>query len=293
MTFDLEKSRQQLTRKLEALRKKEFIPDTLLAVVSRTAELQLEARHETRVVLPEILASADAHAQGAPLLPRAHFPYDRSVTAKTFGQLLALLSGGGGAMADGAATLHAALESQEFELEQACRALLEDDQLFFADWSARIPKAPSTVRFLALGSLAPSLMAASHLLVVRHSTQDTWAHGHCPHCGSMPLIAALRGKEGMRYLTCSLCRHEYRAVRMQCPFCGEEDHNKLEYFKADGEPGFAVHVCRGCHCYLKSADFRELDRVSIPVLDDLESLALDILAREQGFVRPTQSAWGF
>jgi FdhE protein len=36
-----------------------------------------------------------------------------------------------------------------------------------------------------------------------------------------------------------------------------------------------------------------MDRQSVPVLDDLESLALDILAREQGFVRPTQSAWGF
>ncbi|MFV0422441.1 formate dehydrogenase accessory protein FdhE [Oleidesulfovibrio sp.] len=293
MSFDLDKERSRLERKLEALRKKEFIPAPLLEIVARTAELQLEARGKVQVSLPDQIAPADAHAQGASLLPREQFPYDKAVTAETFGKLLALMAQSGGSMAEGATSLHKALEAREFSLEEACDALLQDDQLFFADWGARMPEAPSFVRYLVQGSLVPSLMAVSDLLAERRDTETVWSHGHCPHCGSMPLVASLRNKEGFRYLTCSLCRHEYRAKRLQCPFCGEEDHSKLEYFKAEGEAGFEVHVCRSCHCYLKVADFRELDRLSIPVLDDLESLALDILAREQGFVRPTQSAWGF
>jgi FdhE protein len=54
-----------------------------------------------------------------------------------------------------------------------------------------------------------------------------------------------------------------------------------------------VDVCAACRRYVKAADFRALDKVSVPVLDDLESLALDILAREAGFERPVLSAWGF
>ncbi|ABB37507.1 formate dehydrogenase accessory protein [Oleidesulfovibrio alaskensis G20] len=293
MNFDLEKERRGLDRKLEALRKKEFIPAALLDIVARTAQLQLEARAKVQVTLPAGLTAADTHAQGAPLLPREHFPYDKAVTAETFGKLLALMAASGGSMAAGAQALHKALEAREFSLEEACSALLQDDQLFFADWSARMPEAPSFVRFLVQGSMVPSLMAVSDLLAQQRDTASVWAHGHCPHCGSMPLVASLKQKEGFRYLTCSLCRHEYRAKRLQCPFCGEDDHKKLEYFKAEGEPGFEVHVCRSCHCYLKTSDFRDMDRQSVPVLDDLESLALDILAREQGFVRPTQSAWGF
>ena len=39
--------------------------------------------------------------------------------------------------------------------------------------------------------------------------------------------------------------------------------------------------------------FRQLDRPSLPLLDDLESIALDIRAQNQGLARPVLSAWGF
>jgi FdhE protein len=41
------------------------------------------------------------------------------------------------------------------------------------------------------------------------------------------------------------------------------------------------------------ADFRKLDKASLPPWDDLESLSLDILAAKEGYQRSTLSGWGF
>ncbi|GFM36736.1 formate dehydrogenase accessory protein FdhE [Desulfovibrio psychrotolerans] len=293
MKFELEKEQKQLERKLTSLRKKDFLPAALLDIVSDTAALQLASRAAVSVQLPEHLATPDAHVQGLPLLPREQFPYDAKQTAILFGKLLALMEASGGPLAQSAVIVRKALEDGSFQLADACTAFLHDSSEFFADWAARLPDAPSLVRFLVQGSITPSLQATGLLLAELHNNDEPWAFGHCPCCGSMPIMASLHEKEGFRHLTCSFCRAEYRAKRLQCAFCGEEDHKKLEYFKAEGETGFEVHVCRTCNCYIKTTDFRELDAVSIPVLDDLESLTLDILAREQGLSRPTLSAWGF
>lgn len=293
MQFDASQELDRLERKLKALRQKEYIPDALLEIVARTAAIQLESRAAVKVSLPAGITAAEAHLQGAPLLERDAFPYDREQAAHVFGRLLSMMRGAGGQLAAGAEQVRAAMETGELKLDDAFAAILRDDQAWQTAWAERMPDAPSLVRFLALGSIAPSLEAISVLLAGRRDTQSVWQHGHCPHCGSAPLISRLIGKEGARHHTCSFCRHEYRAARIQCPFCLETASDKLEYFSAEGEPGFQVHVCRSCDSYIKTVDFREFDRVSIPVLDDLESLTLDILARQQGFERPTPSAWGF
>ena len=77
------------------------------------------------------------------------------------------------------------------------------------------------------------------------------------------------------------------------PFCLEEDAKKLDYFTAENEPGYQVHVCRSCKSYIKITDFREFfGRESIPALDDLESLPLDIAAQNEDFHRVAPSEWG-
>ncbi|WP_394699668.1 formate dehydrogenase accessory protein FdhE [uncultured Pseudodesulfovibrio sp.] len=111
--------------------------------------------------------------------------------------------------------------------------------------------------------------------------------GTCPICGSLPLISSLKEKEGFRHATCSFCRHEYRIKRIACPVCGEDDQKKLTFFTVDEEPGFRVDVCESCKTYIKTIDFRNLDRIAVPVLDDLDSLALDYVAAGQGYKRAT------
>ncbi|WP_027361699.1 formate dehydrogenase accessory protein FdhE [Halodesulfovibrio aestuarii] len=293
MEFNLELETKRLERKLTHIAEKGFLPQALLQIVSNTAVLQLASRAKISVQPLQPQVTSGMHIQGAPLVTRAAFTYDPKETAILFGKLLAMLDNAEEPLASSAVKLRNAIENKELSIQEACDAFIADDNMFFADWAARIPESPSLVRFLAQGSLTPSLQVQTDLLKEHRNDDEPWPYGHCPHCGSQPLIASLKEKEGFKHLTCSFCRLEYRAKRLQCAFCGEEDHNKLEYFKADGEPGYEVHVCKTCSCYIKVSDFRELDRVSIPVLDDLESLTLDILARKQGYARPTLSAWGF
>jgi formate dehydrogenase maturation protein FdhE len=45
-----------------------------------------------------------------------------------------------------------------------------------------------------------------------------------------------------------------------------------------------IEVCETCHRYLKSID-QTLDARSIPEVDDLLSLAMDVWALEEGYTR--------
>jgi FdhE protein len=112
--------------------------------------------------------------------------------------------------------------------------------------------------------------------------------GGCPFCAAPPWIAARRsGPEtdgARRFLGCSLCGGEWPVNRVRCPSCGEENPARLPSFQTDAHPRVRIEGCETCHRYLKSIDLTE-DARSIPEVDDLVSLALDLWAGEQGFRR--------
>lgn len=296
MTAASEASLRLLEKQLAALRGRPWLPPELLRLVELTTRLQWEAGRTLKVPEPTeaLLAAPDAHRRGAPLLSPEHFPYDKDNALGLWQALLESLHSLPGSLVEAARSLEEALSQKLLKPEEAFAAFLRDDRAFFEDWRERLPLAPALPRFLARAALTPSLAAASTFLAPRHATDDVWEHGHCPHCGHPPFIGQLRGKEGARRHTCSFCGTTWRAARLQCPFCLEKDTDKLRFFSADNAPGYQVHVCEQCKSYIKLADMREKgDTPSVPELDDLASLDLDILARRQGYARSTPSAWGF
>jgi len=303
MKFVYARERKALAEKLASLRGRDWIPDELLDLVGRTSQAQLQACASMATApftLPEDKVAPDtAHCQGAPLLSPEHIPLPGRRGALVFRKILDMLRERGDSLGTSAETVHRALAAKpgtegSMRPAQAFEALLKNDTAFFEHWAGCLPAAPALPRFLALSSLAPSFTRLHAALANRLRTNDIWPHGHCPLCGNPPLIGKLAGKEGFRRHSCSLCRLEYRVPRLGCPFCHEQNSGKLGVFTADSQPGYAVYVCRTCKSYIKLADFREYaGRVSLPVLDDLESLPLDMLAQQQGFTRLTLSAWGF
>lgn len=298
---------EQLEIKLRALKEKEYIPNALLELVARTALLQREAVKRVEVTLPEKdIACAEDHEEGDPLLERKSFPYDKTVTAQVFGALLGMFCAAGGDLGTAAATLRGHMEEGEISIDATCMAVLRDDEGFFERWAERLPQAPSMIRFLALSSLMPSVENVVKQLATRHKHGDLWPYGHCPICGSEPLMGrVVPCAEGdtdsedhaeactQREDTCSFCRHTYVAAEEQCPFCLHRGPDAISVYTADNAPTWHLHVCTACNAYLKVVDYTEEGSVSIPVLDDLETLALDILARQQNLKRPTPSGWGF
>lgn len=291
--FDtVEKEAEIAKRKMAALRKKTHIPAQLLDLVAQVQDVQNQARATAAVedAPAGALASVDQVIQGAPLLARELFRYDHGQAVRLFGDFTDMLTSMGGPMAQAAGVVR---DEGETLLRKAFEAFLKPDDSIFIEFAERTSQAPRALSFLVQSSMTPSIMALAGSISKTLPQGRTWEQGTCPICGSLPFHSALTGKEGVRSNSCSFCRACYRSVRLQCPYCQERDAAKLPFFSADEEPGYRVDVCLTCKGYIKTTDFRDFDRPSLAALDDLESLALDILAVKRGFIRPTPSAWGF
>ncbi len=284
---------ERLQAGLDRIRGKECLPSDLLDLLGVVAHEQAVAQTEAKVDLPDALAPADEVVQGRALVDRECFPFDLEQSTNLLGTFLSVAKKAGDPLAAAADLIDTACSANELDIADLFSRVLGDDADYFNTWAKRMPDAPQALYFLAYAAMSPSLAAAAKLLAKSLPEAKSWQAGTCPVCGSLPLISRLRDKEGVRFATCSFCRHEYRVRRLACIVCGESDLSKLTYFTVDEEPGFRVEVCASCKTYVKTIDFRKLDRTALPQFDDLDSLALDFVAREQGYMRPTLSAWGF
>lgn len=115
---------------------------------------------------------------------------------------------------------------------------------------------------------------------------DRAPHAHCPVCGGAPVVGVLReeGHGARRRLVCGLCFTEWDYLRLMCVKCGEQRFEALPVFSAEQFPHARIDACDTCRRYLKTIDATR-DGHAIPVVDDLATLALDLWAREQGYVR--------
>lgn len=114
-----------------------------------------------------------------------------------------------------------------------------------------------------------------------------WLFGHCPFCAARPLLGEVRGLEQMRRLRCGRCGADWRGEWLRCVFCGENDHMRLGSLVPEGRttPGRA-DACSACGGYLKVLNTLTPIPVFDLLLSDLETVELDLAARQRGFTRP-------
>lgn len=288
-----EKAQNLLTKRIAACRDKGALPVELIDLVGQVYSLQLAARDQAQVKLPDDLPDPLQRTQGISLVERNSFPVDRVQALELFSKLKDVVSAISAPLATACAIISTAIADKTLDLDAAMQAYLRHDEAFFTTWAERTPVTPRMLPMLIQAALTPSIERAAELLSTMLDPEATWPHGHCPVCGSLPIMSELRDKEGFRFHICGFCHAEYRASRLQCPFCLETDAAKLEFYEAKEEPGFRINACRNCNMYIKVTDFRNMDRKSLPLFDDLDSLSLDVLARAKKLKRPNLSAWGF
>ena len=115
--------------------------------------------------------------------------------------------------------------------------------------------------------------------------------GVCPVCGGPPtssLIVSWEHANGARFCSCSLCATLWHYVRIRCTACGST--KGISYQELEGGQDGAVkgECCRECRSFSKvmqQAKHPELD----PVADDVATLALDMLLKEDDFRRSGQN----
>ncbi len=112
--------------------------------------------------------------------------------------------------------------------------------------------------------------------------------GRCPTCAAPAGLGVLRRDDGARRLMCSLCGEEWLAPRLMCAFCGLREQSKLATLCVSEKDPRWVEVCDGCRRYLKTVDERLLpdDYCLVLRAEDARTLHLDMMAENEGYVRP-------
>lgn len=145
--------------------------------------------------------------------------------------------------------------------------------------------------FLACQAAAPFLESYARAFGGL-ADDSTWLMGFCPVCGGEPLIARLAKETGKKTLLCHLCRTEWGFKRLECPFCGCDEQEKLRFFYDEKDRTCRVDVCDNCKTYLKAVDARETQKDVALFVSNLATLHLDVVAKHEGFQRETNRLFG-
>jgi FdhE protein len=120
------------------------------------------------------------------------------------------------------------------------------------------------------------------------------APGACPACGGSPaasIVVELPRVSGHRYCCCSLCGTMWNVTRIRCIVCGSD--KGIAYHNIEGiSDTIKAETCDSCQSYVKIFH-QHKDPNLDPVADDVGSLGLDILLREQGFSRGSANPFLF
>jgi len=105
----------------------------------------------------------------------------------------------------------------------------------------------------------------------------------CPVCGSYPcagIVNVTGARQGLRYLSCSLCASQWHMVRIKCSTCGST--HGIDYYILEGSNGSVkAESCDDCNFYLKLLYLGKGTRMEA-MADDLATLALDMLMDNKG-----------
>jgi len=132
-------------------------------------------------------------------------------------------------------------------------------------------------------TLKPFLSAYSKLLMPAVD-QEIWRRNYCPICGGKPDFAYLDRERGARFLLCSQCDAEWLFLRLQCPYCGNQNQDGLAYFTDEEESYlYRLYVCEQCHTYIKAIDLRRTEAEVLLPLERVMTLDMDRQAQEKGY----------
>ena len=133
----------------------------------------------------------------------------------------------------------------------------------------------------------PLLHSCGRLLTDR--APRFWPHGYCPICAAWPILSERRGLDRTRRLRCGRCGDDWEVQWLCCIYCGEREHERLGSLVLEDEgERLKVETCASCRGYLKSvATLQGIPAFEL-LLQDLETVELDLVALDRGYQRPQE-----
>jgi FdhE protein len=112
--------------------------------------------------------------------------------------------------------------------------------------------------------------------------KDSWHQRFCPVCGGSSDFTYLEKEYGERWLVCSRCDAQWYFYRLACPYCGNQEHDKLAFF-TDDKGLYRLYVCEKCRRYIKGVDLRKTEEEVLIPLERVYTLDMDRQAVEQNY----------
>jgi FdhE protein len=125
--------------------------------------------------------------------------------------------------------------------------------------------------------------------------EDTYTGNNaCPACAGLPQMAVLQpeGDAAGRWLFCSFCLRQWAFRRLICPWCHEEDKQKLPRYSSEEWPAVHVEACDACRRYLKAIDMT-VNGLAVPLIDETAFSVLDVWAADRGYTKIVPYLMGF
>jgi FdhE protein len=236
---------------------------------------------------PHFAQTTSPDAITSPALPEAPLLHRRSLEvdggrAQRLVRRLATSTAGGDATSTASLRSYRPAPADAVEL---LAAAVRHDQTEIETLAARSgvdARALATVAFFAA---LPLLQATRRRLA--DGVPHYWPHSYCPICAALPTLIERRGLDRTRWLRCAHCGGDWQASWLCCAYCGEQVHDHLGSLVPDGSGDrLKVETCARCHGYVKSvATLQAISPLEL-LLQDLETVELDLVALDRGYARP-------
>jgi len=158
----------------------------------------------------------------------------------------------------------------------------EGDNSFFESLSKEKDINKDVLLFMITHTLSPFYEAYSKGLRPKIN-HHYWGKEFCPVCGNRSYIMRLRKEDGLKLLSCSVCKTEWWTQRIRCAFCNNVDSKLLSVFYPEDDKGHQVELCDKCKKYAKLSNEKELGRDVILRVEDVATIHLDAVAKKKGY----------
>lgn len=144
---------------------------------------------------------------------------------------------------------------------------------------------PGLLMTLAQNALKPALRAWCRQLspLVKGIP---WNKGTCFICGTAATLAELQENDQVKHLRCGSCGADWQFRRLQCMYCGNEDHKTQRYIYAESQrEKMRVEICDKCRGYLKVISSFTPTQPDMLQVEYMATLHLDYIAQGHGYMR--------
>ncbi len=178
-----------------------------------------------------------------------------------------------------------ALEEDKFDAGALLSAVAAGDSRMVTATAQYLQLDPGLVWTRAQNAFKPALHAWRRQLAPGVA-EIPWRQGYCFICGAAAALGELQENDQAKHLRCGQCGADWPFPRLQCLYCGNEDHNTLRYLYSENErEKMRVEVCDKCRGYLKVIAAFTPTPPEMLTVEDLATLHLDYIAQARGYIR--------